>query len=73
MVEENYKKEGMNLSVPLKDAQIISDYAAGLYCPIPIYQVALQNYYAAAAQGHADEDAAAVCQVMERAANVSRS
>jgi len=45
MVEENYKKEGMNLSVPLKDAQIISDYAAGLYCPIPIYQVALQNYF----------------------------
>lgn len=73
MVEENYKKEGMNLSVPLKDAQIISDYAAGLYCPIPIYQVALQNYYAAAAQGHADEDAASVCQVMERAANLSRN
>jgi len=73
MVEEDYKKEGMNLSVPLKDAQIISDYAAGLYCPIPIYQVALQNYYAAAAQGHANEDAAAVCQVMERAANLSRT
>ncbi len=73
MVEEDYKKEGMNLSVPLKDAKIISDYAAGLYCPIPIYQVALQNYYAAAAQGHADEDAATVCQVMERAANLSRT
>jgi 3-hydroxyisobutyrate dehydrogenase-like beta-hydroxyacid dehydrogenase len=72
MVDEDYQKEGMNLSVPLKDAKIISDYAAGLYCPIPIYQAALQNYYAAAAQGHADKDAAAVCHIMERAANVSR-
>jgi len=73
MVEEDYKKEGMNLSVPLKDSRIISDYAAGLYCPIPIYQAALQNYYAAAAQGHANKDAAAVCRVMERAANLSRT
>lgn len=73
MVDENYEKEGMNLSVPLKDARIISEHAANLHCPIPIYQIALQNYYAAAAQGHADKDAAAVCGVMERAANVTRS
>lgn len=72
MVDENYEKEGMNLSVPLKDARIISEHAADLHCPIPIYQIALQNYYAAAAQGHADKDAAAVCGVMERTANVTR-
>lgn len=72
MVEEDYQREGMNLSVPLKDARIISDHAASLCCPTPIYQVALQNYYAAAAQGHEDEDAAAVCRVMERAASVLR-
>ncbi len=72
MVEQDYEREGMNLSVPLKDARIISEHAASLHCPIPIYQIALQNYYAAAAQGHADKDAAAVCGVMERAANVVR-
>lgn len=72
MVEQDYEREGMNLSVPLKDARIISEHAANLHCPIPIYQIALQNYYAAAAQGHADKDAAAVCGVMERAANVAR-
>jgi len=72
MVDEDYQREGMNLSVPLKDSKIISDHAAELYCPIPIYQVALQNYIAAAAQGHTDKDAAAVCQVMERSANASR-
>jgi len=72
MVDEDYTKEAMNLSVPLKDAKIISDHAASLFCPIPLYQVALQSYYAAAAQGLADKDAAVVCRVLERAANHER-
>jgi len=72
MVDEDYQKEAMNLSVPLKDARIISDHAASLYCPIPLYQAALQSYYSAAAQGLIDKDAAVVCQVLERAANHQR-
>jgi len=72
MVDEDYQKEAMNLSIPLKDAKIISEHAASLYCPIPLYQVALQNYYAAAAQGLVEKDAAVVCQVLERAANHQR-
>jgi len=72
MVEEDYQKEAMNLSVPLKDARIISDHAASLYCPIPLYQMALQSYYSAAAQGLSGKDAAVVCQVLERAANHQR-
>jgi len=73
MVDEDYQKEAMNLSVPLKDSRIISEHAAGLYCPIPLYQVALQSYYAAAAQGLEESDAAVVCQVLERAANHERA
>ena len=72
MVDEDYQKEAMNMSVPLKDARIISDHAASLYCPIPLYQVALQSYYSAAAQGLEEKDAAVVCQVLERAANHQR-
>jgi len=72
MVEEDYQKEAMNMSVPLKDARIISEHAASLCCPIPLYQVALQTYYAAAAQELADNDAAVVCKVLERAANHQR-
>jgi len=73
MVDEDYQKEAMNLSVPLKDARIISEHAASLFCPIPLYQTALQSYYAAAAQGLADKDAAVVCQVMEQTANHQRN
>ena len=69
MARNDYHHEGMNFSIPLKDARIISAHAADLACPIPIYQAALQPYYAAVAQGHHDEDAAAVCAAMERAAN----
>lgn len=72
MVDEDYQKEAMNLSVPLKDSRIISEHAASLYCPIPLYQVALQSYYAAAAQGLSDKDAAVICNVLERAANHQR-
>ena len=72
MADNDYAKEGMNFSVPIKDSRIISDHAAGVECPIPLYQAALQFYYAAMAQGLGDLDAAAVCRVMERAANVER-
>ncbi len=73
MANNNYDHEGMNFSVPLKDSRFISDHAHHLRVPTPIYHVALQSYYAAVAQGHHDEDAAAVCAAMERAANFERS
>jgi len=72
MVDEDYTKEGMNFSIPLKDARIISEHAASVFCPTPVYQAALQPYYAAVAQGHHDEDASAVCTALEKAANVDR-
>ena len=73
MAENDYRKEGMNFSVPLKDAGIIAAHAAELLCPIPVYQAALQPYYAAVAQGHRDEDASAVCAALELAANCVRT
>ncbi len=72
MAENNYAKEGMNFSIPLKDARIITDHAAKLLCPTPIYQAALQPYFAAAAQGYADLDASAVLKALESAANLNR-
>ena len=73
MANNNYDHEGMNFSVPIKDSRFISDHAHRMQVPTPIYHVALQSYYAAIAQGHFDEDAAAVCAAMERAANFKRS
>lgn len=72
MADNDYASEGMNFSVPLKDSRIIADHAASVGMPIPLYQAALQFYHAAAAQGLAHLDAAAVCKVMERNANCER-
>ncbi len=73
MVDENYTVEGMNMSVPLKDSAIISQHAAGLRCPLPLYQVALQQYFAASAQGLDHMDASVVCKVMEKNASAERT
>lgn len=73
MANNNYVHEGMNFSIPIKDSRFISDHAHKLCVPTPVYHAALQPYYAAVAQGHHDEDAAAVCAAMERAANCERS
>ncbi len=72
MAENDYAREGMNFSIPLKDSRIIAEHAASVGMPIPLYQAALQFYHAAAAQGLAHLDAAAVCKVMERNANCER-
>jgi 3-hydroxyisobutyrate dehydrogenase len=72
MVENDYDREGMNFSIPLKDSRLIAEHAARYLVPTPIYHAALQNYYAAVAQGHGDEDQSAVCAAMERAANCER-
>jgi putative dehydrogenase len=72
MAENDYTKEGMNFSIPLKDARIITDHAASLLCPTPIYQAALQPYFAAVAQGYGMLDASAVLKALEKAANIER-
>lgn len=72
MAENDYAREGMNFSVPLKDSRIIADHAASVGMPIPLYQAGVQFYHAAVAQGLAHLDAAAVCRVMERNANCER-
>ena len=72
MVADDYDYHGSNFSVSIKDSRFISQHAHDLRVPTPIYHVALQAYYAAVAQGHYNEDAAAVIKAMERAANVER-
>ena len=72
MVENNYAVEGMNFSTPIKDSEFITKLAKDHFVPLPIYQVALQYYLAAMAQGYQDLDAAAVCAVLEKNTKLSR-
>ena len=72
MVQNDYAVEGMNFSTPIKESDFITKLAKDNFVPLPIYQVALQYYLAAMAQGYQDMDAAAVCAVIEKNANLSR-
>ena len=73
MVEEDYNREGMNFSTPIKDSAFITDLSKKYMMPLPIYQVALQYYYAAVAQGHFNKDAASVLKAIENNANIKRN
>lgn len=72
MVDNNYAVEGMNFSTPIKDSDFITKLAKDHFVPLPLYQVALQYYLAAMAQGYEDLDAAAVCAVVEKNTNLNR-
>ena len=73
MVEEDYDKEGMNFSTPIKDSTFITELSKKHMMPLPIYQVALQYYYAAVAQGNYNKDAASVLKAIEKNANIKRN
>jgi 3-hydroxyisobutyrate dehydrogenase-like beta-hydroxyacid dehydrogenase len=72
MVDNNYAVEGMNFSTPIKDSDFITKLAKDHFVPLPLYQVALQYYLAAMAQGYEDLDAAAICAVVEKNTNLNR-
>lgn len=70
MVKGEYGDPGMRIKVWQKDIKIIGEHAASMGCPTPLFAMASQPYYAALSQGLADEDTAAVCEVLKREAGV---
>ena len=72
MVDEDFEKEGMNFSTPMKDSKFITELSRENLVALPIYQVALQYYYSAVANGLGNKDASSVIKIIERNANFSR-
>ena len=73
MVADNYQPPSARISLHMKDLDIISRFADGLHCPVPLFNMATQLYHAASSQGMGAEDTAAVCRVLEQLAGVERS
>ena len=69
---EDFEKEGMNFSTPMKDSKFITELSRENLVALPIYQVALQYYYSAVANGFGKKDASSVIKIIERNANFSR-
>jgi 3-hydroxyisobutyrate dehydrogenase len=55
-----------------KDMKIIGEFASRLGAPTPLFNASAALYNAAMAQGHAKDDTAAVCAVLESLAGVPR-
>jgi 3-hydroxyisobutyrate dehydrogenase-like beta-hydroxyacid dehydrogenase len=72
MIRRDYGKATMKVDVYQKDIDIISAYATGLHCPTPLFEASKAFYSAAYAQGHAKDDTASICAVLEHMAGTER-
>jgi len=68
MIERDYSQATMKIDVYQKDIDIIGAYASGLHCPTPLFEASKAFYSGAYALGHAKDDTAAICAVLEQMA-----
>jgi 3-hydroxyisobutyrate dehydrogenase-like beta-hydroxyacid dehydrogenase len=72
MVRNRYDDPTMKVAVWQKDMKVIGEFAKALACPTPLFAVTRPIYAAALASGHAMDDTASVCAVLEARAGVKR-
>jgi putative dehydrogenase len=73
MVKNNYDDATMKISVWQKDMAVIGEYARQVRCPTPMFNASVPVYVKAMKSGHAAQDTAAVCAVLEKMAGVKRA
>jgi putative dehydrogenase len=72
MVKNRYSDATMKCSVWQKDMDVIGAFARKLKAPTPLFDATLPVYAAALKSGHANDDTAAVCAVLEAEAGLKR-
>ena len=72
MVRNRYDDPSMKISVWQKDMSVIGEFARSLRCPTPMFDATVPIYDKAMRGGHAEQDTAAVCAVLEMMAGVKR-
>jgi 3-hydroxyisobutyrate dehydrogenase-like beta-hydroxyacid dehydrogenase len=73
MVKDRYDDPSMKVSLWQKDMSVIGAFARQIGCPTPMFDATVPIYDKAMKTGHADDDTAAVCAVLEQMAGVKRS
>jgi L-threonate 2-dehydrogenase len=73
MVRNDYHDATMKISVWQKDMDVIGSYAKRIRVPTPMFDASKAIYNKALKSGHAAEDTAAVCAVLEAMAGLKRS
>jgi putative dehydrogenase len=72
MVQNNYDRATMKISVWQKDMDVIGGFARDIGVPTPMFDASSAIYTKARKSGHDDHDTAAVCAVLEKMAGVKR-
>jgi putative dehydrogenase len=72
MVKGDYSDVTMKCSVWQKDMAVIGAFARKMRAPTPLFSATLPIYAAALKSGHANDDTAAVCAVLEAKAKLKR-
>src|SRR6202050_3948034 len=72
MVQNNYDRATMKISVWQKDMDVIGGFARNIGVPTPMFDASSAIYTKARKSGHDDHDTAAVCAVLEKMAGVKR-
>jgi 3-hydroxyisobutyrate dehydrogenase-like beta-hydroxyacid dehydrogenase len=72
MARNRYDEATMKVAVWDKDMKVIGAFARELGCPTPLFSATKAIYAAALAGGHAMDDTASVCAVLEAKAGVRR-
>jgi 3-hydroxyisobutyrate dehydrogenase-like beta-hydroxyacid dehydrogenase len=72
MVRNRYDEPTMKIGVWQKDMQVIGDFARAIGVATPLFDATMPVYDEAMASGHAMDDTAAVCAVLEKKSGVKR-
>ena len=72
MVRNRYDDPSMKISLWQKDMSVIGEFARSLRCPTPMFDATVPIYDKVMRGGHAEQDTAAVCAVLEMMAGVKR-
>jgi L-threonate 2-dehydrogenase len=74
MVQDRYDGDNVTMKVSMwqKDMSVIGDFARKVGCPTPLFSATEPVYAAAMSTGHAGDDTASVCAVLEAMAGVKR-
>jgi len=75
MTQDRYDGENVTMKVSMwqKDMSVIGDFARKVGCPTPLFSATEPIYAAAMSTGHAGDDTASVCAVLEAMAGVKRA
>jgi 3-hydroxyisobutyrate dehydrogenase-like beta-hydroxyacid dehydrogenase len=74
MAQDRYDGDNVTMKVSMwqKDMSVIGDFARKAGCPTPLFSATEPIYAAAMSTGHAGDDTASVCAVLEAMAGVKR-